>query len=303
MGPSLFWSAVDGKPRDFPGKRYTPAVNRATRRVVPSIRAVAIVPNPAKPRARQELPRLKKWFRKRGIAVSGPGGVSKSDAVITLGGDGTILAIAGRAASAGVPVLGVNIGRLGFMTAVEVRRLYPALERWLRGEWIVSERLMLEVMPPRASRPSFALNDAVIRIGSTTRLTTISAAVSGENLGDFTGDGVIVATPTGSTAYSLAAQGPIVHPEMEALVLTPICAHSFRQRPVVIPAVKQVELTLEDALDRGETQLCLDGQQVFWLRYRDSVRVSRAPFKLKLLQDPRASYFGVLREKLSWGGR
>jgi NAD+ kinase len=277
-------------------------VNRATRRSAVPIRTVSIVPNPDKPRARQELPRLKKWLRGRGIGVAGPSSVSRSDAVITLGGDGTILSVAASAAAAGVPVLGVNLGRLGFMTSVDVRRLYPALTRWLAGEWIVSERLMLEVTPPRA-KPCFALNDAVIRIGSTARLTMISAAVSGENLGDFTGDGVIVATPTGSTAYSLAAQGPIVHPEMEAIVITPICAHSFRQRPVVIPAGRNVQLTLDDVRERGETQLCVDGQQVYKLRFGDHVGISRSPFKLKLLQDPRSSYFGVLREKLSWGGR
>ncbi len=278
-------------------------MNRATPRSPVSIRTVSIVPNPEKLRAKQELPRLKKWLQSRGISVAGPSSISRSDAVITLGGDGTILSVAAAAAAAGVPVLGVNLGRLGFMTAVDVRRLYPALKRWLAGEWTVSERLMLEVAPPRTKARCFALNDAVIRIGSTARLTTISAAVSGENLGDFTGDGVIIATPTGSTAYSLAAQGPIVHPEMEAIVMTPICAHSFRQRPVVIPAGRSVQLTLDDTRDRGETQLCVDGQHVFKLRYGDRVRISRAPFKLKLLQDPRSPYFGVLREKLSWGGR
>jgi NAD+ kinase len=278
-------------------------VNRAIPRSALSVRTVAIVPNPAKPRARQELPRLKKWFRQRGIAVTGRAGIRRSDVVLTLGGDGTILSVASDAAQAGVPVLGINTGRLGFMTAVDIRRVYPLLTRWLKGELSTSERLLLEVHAPRSARPAYALNDAVIRIGATTRLTTISAEVSGESLGDFTGDGVIVATPTGSTAYSLAAQGPIVHPEMEALVLTPICAHSFRQRPVVLSADNSVSLSLQDPLARGDTQLCLDGQRVFGLKYRDRVRVSRAPFKLRLLQDPRSSHFGVLREKLSWGGR
>lgn len=249
------------------------------------------------------MPRLKAWLRARGIATVSAAQLNSCDAVITLGGDGTILAIAPSAARADVPVFGVNIGHLGFMTAVEVKRLYIALEQWLEGEWAVSQRLLLEVWPPRARRPLLALNDAVVRVASTTRVTTFSVWVNGERLGDFTGDGLIVASPTGSTAYSLAAQGPIIYPEMDALVLTPICAHSFRQRPVVFPASENLELRLEDKRDRGQIQLCLDGRKVFTLLRGDRVRIGGAPIKLKLLQNPRVSYFGVLREKLSWGGR
>ncbi|MBV9080560.1 MAG: NAD(+)/NADH kinase [Elusimicrobia bacterium] len=267
------------------------------------VRTVAIVPNPEKSRARQELPRLKRWLKKRGIAAVGRAGISRSDAVITLGGDGTLLAVAPDAAAAGVPVIGVNLGRLGFMTAVELRRLYPSLDAWLKGRWVASERLLLEVWPPRRRGPLMALNDVVMRTGATSRITTVSLSISGERLGDFTGDGIIVATPTGSTAYSLAAQGPIVHPEMEALVVTPICAHSFRQRPIVCPADRALEVRLEDANAGSRTTLCLDGQQTFSLELGDRVRIGRAPIKLKLLQDPRWSYFAVLREKLSWGGR
>lgn len=288
-------------PCSFPGTCILPRVARSP--LTSRIEAVSVIANPEKPRARQELPRLKKWLRARGIVTLGPAALAKADAVITLGGDGTILAVAPKAAREGVPVLGVNIGRLGFMTAVEVRQLYPALVRWLNGHWAVSHRLMLEVWPPRGRRPELALNDAVVRIGATTRVTTVSAAVSSEHLGNFTGDGLIAATPTGSTAYSLAAQGPVVHPEVEALVLTPICAHSFRQRPLVFPADKSLELQLVDESDAGRTQLCLDGQRVFTLRYGDRIRIGAAPIKLKLLHDPNVSYFGVLREKLSWGGR
>jgi NAD+ kinase len=278
-------------------------MKRPTRPPNAAVKFVAVVANPEKPRARQELPRLKRWLHARGIQSVGRAELHRADAVITLGGDGTILAIAPLAAEAGVPVLGVNIGRLGFMTSVEVRRLYPALTRWLRGQWVVSQRLMLEVWAPRARRPILALNDAVVRVGATTRVTTFSAVVGGESLGNFTGDGLIAATPTGSTAYSLAAQGPVVHPEMDAMLLTPICAHSFRQRPVVFSSDKSLELRLEDRVEGGRTQLCLDGQKVFPLRFGDRVRIGAAPIKLKLLHDPRVSYWGVLREKLSWGGR
>lgn len=267
------------------------------------IRAIAVHSNPDKARAKAELPRLKAWLLRRKIKLLSTHQLSKTDALITLGGDGTILAIAPQAARAGVPVLGVNIGRLGFMTAVELGGLYPALDRWLKGEWVLRQRLMLEVTAPRVKSPLLALNDAVIRIGSTTRVTTVYAAIEKEDLGCFTGDGVIVATPTGSTAYSLAAQGPVVHPDVDALVLTPICAHSFTQRPVVFPGRQMLELSLRDQREGNEVQLCLDGQRVFLLESGDKVSIRAASFKLKLFQDPEVKYFGVLREKLSWGER
>lgn len=304
-GPSFFGGNSDERSRVSKETCILRPVSSSNRPARPphAVRSVVVVANPEKARARQELPRLKTWLRGRGITVLNRSEMSRCDAVITLGGDGTILAVAPEAAQAGVPVLGVNIGRLGFMTAVEVRKMYPALRRWLAGEWTMSQRLMLEVWPPRGKVPLLALNDAVVRIGATTRVATFSVAVAGDRLGDFTGDGLIVATPTGSTAYSLAAQGPVMIPEMEALVLTPICAHSFRQRPVVFAGNETLELTLEDHVQSGQTQLCLDGQRVFSLKTGDQVRIGGAPIKLKLLHDPRVSYFGVLREKLSWGGR
>lgn len=266
-------------------------------------RTAAVVANREKIRAQRELPKLSKWLRSKGIRPVGMEGLSKADVIITLGGDGAILAVAPQAARAGVPVLGINVGRLGFMTAVGVDRLYPALEAWRKGAWTVSERLMLEVHPPRVKTPQLALNDVVVRLGSTTRLTAISAAIEDEHLGVFTGDGLIVSTTTGSTAYTLAAQGPIVHPDVEALILTPICPHSLTQRPVVFPADQTLELQLQDRSRGNEVQLCLDGQRVFVLKQEDRIVVRASHHRLKLLQDPKMPYFGVLREKLLWGGR
>lgn len=269
----------------------------------PVVRCVCLFPNPDKPAAKKAAVRLKSWFGKRKIQVLPLRRLKECDAVITLGGDGTILAIAPRAAEAGVPVLGVNLGRLGFMTAVESARLNAGLTAWLSGRWTMSQRLMLEVTAPRLKSPLLALNDVVVRTGMTSRVTTISASIADERLGLFVGDGVIVATPTGSTAYSLAAQGPVIHPEVEALILTPICAHSFRQRPVVFPARQTLELGMEDQRRGNELQLCLDGQRVYLLKTGDRISIKQAPYKLQLLHDPKVSYFRILREKLSWGGR
>ncbi len=267
------------------------------------IRSVVIVANPDKDKARQETPRLRQWLKRKHIATLPASSISRADGIITLGGDGTILSIAPQAAAAGVPVLGINVGRVGFLTSVEQKRMYPFLEAWLKGRLVIDERMMLEVVAPRIKAPQLALNDAVIRIGATSRVTTVFASIEKEDVGCFVGDGVIVATPTGSTAYSLSAQGPVLHPGVEALMLTPICAHSFTQRPVVFPAHQTLDLQLRDIRERTEVQLCLDGQRVFSLKSGDCVSVRRANATLQLISDPSVSYFEVLREKLSWGGR
>lgn len=230
------------------------------------IRSVAVFANPDKAKAIRELPKLKTWLKKRRIAVLTTTQLSKADALIVLGGDGTILSIAPEAARHGVPVLGINMGHLGFLTAVQIENMMKALESWLAGHWTLSERTMLEVRAPQEKKPIYALNDAVIRLKALTRVTTVQASIDGESLGQFTGDGVIVATTTGSTAYSLSAQGPVVHPEVEAMLLTPICAHSFAQKPVVFPLHCQLELRSMDKSRRSEVQLCLDGQRVFPIR-------------------------------------
>lgn len=249
------------------------------------------------------MPRLRAWFKKRKIAILPIGQLAKADVLVVLGGDGTILSVAPRAAVAGVPVLGVNTGQIGFLASTQLKSLYQTLDAWAEGRWVVHERMMLEVQPPKSRQPDHALNDAVIRLKSITRVTNIIAYLNGEKLAQFTGDGVIVATTTGSTAYSLAAQGPVVHPDVDAIILTPICAHSFAQRPMVFPADYNLDLELADRRGRFEVQLCLDGQRVISLQSGDRVRVRRSPYKLKLLQSPQASYFRTLREKLNWGGR
>jgi NAD+ kinase len=190
------------------------------------------------------------------------------------------------------------------MTATDLKHMYGALTEWLKGKWIVSSRMMLEVRAPRINAPLLALNDAVVRTGSTTRVTRIEATVDGVDLGAFVGDGVIAATSTGSTAYSLSAQGPVVHPDLDGIILTPICAHSFTQRPIVFPADRLLTLTHSDNRPgNNKVQLSLDGQRVFDLRQGETVRIRRSQYKLKLLQSPSMTYFGVLKKKLSWGER
>lgn len=266
------------------------------------MRSVAIVANPFKERAKKESVRLINWLARRNIRVLPPQQMSRAEVVFSLGGDGTVLSIAAQAARLGVPVLGINIGRLGFLTAGDCKDLNRVLDLWYQGKMEVSERMMLEVSARMFEKPLLALNDAVIRTGVTTRVTTVYASIENEELGRFLGDGLIVSTSTGSTAYSLSAQGPVVHPEVEALILTPICAHSFSQRPLVFPGNNTLCLQLYERRQGNDVQLTLDGQKTFKLKSGDKIFVGKSSHRLKLLQDPDLPYFRLLREKLSWGG-
>jgi NAD+ kinase len=200
----------------------------------------------------------------------------------------------------GVPVLGVNLGRVGFLTGTEVSRLYKTLTDLLNDKLALSSRMMTFVEPPRHTG-QLALNDCVIRVSRTARVIRLAAWVDGTYLGTYVGDGVIVATPTGSTAYSLAADGPIVQPETDLLLLTPICSHSLTQRPVILApeSVLEFEVEHQDRADR--IMLWLDGQVTFPLKVGDRIRVRRAPERFHLFYDPRQDYFSVLRNKLKWG--
>lgn len=267
------------------------------------IKSVVIVANRRKPRAQVESKRLKTWLKRRKIKALPSTQLSKADALISLGGDGTILSVAPEAARAGVPVLGINLGHLGFLTATDCRDMYSALENWVHGRWMISERMMLEVKAPCLKSPMSALNDVVIRIGATTRVTKIYPTIDREKIGCITADGVIIATSTGSTAYSLSAFGPVVHPQVDAMIMTPIAPHSFVQRPLVFPAHLKIDLKLHDYRNKHEVLLTLDGQKVYVLNPTDNVTVRRSPYRLKLLVDPKNPYFKILRDKLSWGGK
>lgn len=264
--------------------------------------SVVLFHSPEKPAARSALPRLTSWFRKRGVKVLPPAAMASADAVVSLGGDGTLLSAARRAAPAGVPVLGVNLGRLGYLTAADVSHLDKTLAALIDGKLPASRRLMLEARAGTApARP--ALNDCVVRGRDVARVVSLAVKVDGEPLGHFVGDGLIVSTPTGSTAYSLAASGPIVQPELDVLLLTPICSHSLTQRPLVLSADGVIEIMLENDGRSSEVVVSLDGQSSFSLKPGKSVTVRRAPARFQLLTDPSRTAFGVLREKLKWGER
>jgi len=233
--------------------------------------------------------------------------VSEVGLVLVLGGDGTLLSMADCIVRAGlnVPILGVNFGSLGFLTEVTLPELYPALEAALAGQAHIEERLTLSATITRAhAAPTtdIAVNDVVINKGARSRLIDLSISVGDGLVTTVRADGLIIATPTGSTAYNLAAGGPIVQPNVEALVLTPIAPHTLTNRPIVIPSSSSVRV--KPMMDeRDEVFVTLDGQAGSELHAGDEISVCRAREPMRLIRPATRSYFEVLREKLNWGKR
>jgi NAD+ kinase len=233
--------------------------------------------------------------------------VQEVDIVVVLGGDGTLLSVADAigASGSGIPMLGVNFGSLGFLTEVTLPELYPSLDAALSGRAHIEDRMMLQSTTLRGGATfadHIALNDVVITKGARSRMIDLSVSVGGEFVTRVKADGLIVATPTGSTAYNLAAGGPIVQPNMNALLLTPIAPHTLTNRPIVIPADSPVRVQplMED---RDEVHVTFDGQAGFQLQPDDDIRICRSERVLRLIRPSTRSYFEVLREKLKWGER
>ena len=230
------------------------------------------------------------------------------DLVLVLGGDGTLLAMADRIARTGrdLPILGVNFGHLGFLTEVNFPELYPLLEAAIAGTADIERRLMLRARVLRGGTRAaeyVSLNDVVITRGALSRIIELSVTVGGSFVARFHADGLIVATPTGSTAYNLSAGGPILHPAVDAFVLTPIAPHTLSNRPVVIPSSSPVLVTPVDGQADSEVVLTIDGQIGLALEPGDSVEIGRNPNPLRLVKSQAQSYFEVLRKKLKWAER
>ena len=284
------------------------------------IKKVGIIAKTQHRMAGDSLKKISGWLKDRGIEVymdkdtSGVIGEksyykraeipSLAGLIIVLGGDGTLLSVARLIEERDVPILGVNLGSLGFLTEIGMDELYPVLENVIRGDFTVENRIMLDVFIYREGKMVAnycALNDVVINRGALARIVYLEIKINGLYVTTYRSDGLIIATPTGSTAYSLAAGGPIVYPTMNALILSPICPHTLTNRPIVIPDDVKIEINLitpdEDAL------ATLDGQVGYSLNYRDSIEVRKAKNTIKLIQSPGKNYYEVLRKKLKWGER
>lgn len=229
------------------------------------------------------------------------------DLVLVLGGDGTLLGMADRIGEAGVsiPILGVNFGQLGFLTEITLGELYPALETVLAGRAHIHKRRLLRARTLKAGvvrEEHLALNDVVVTRGPLSRVVELAVAVDGGFVMRVKGDGIILASPTGSTAYSLAANGPIVHPEVDAILLTPIAPHTLANRPIVIPGTSTIEISPVES-QRFELFTTFDGQAGHMLAADEVVSVTLAEQPVRIVSSATRSYFDTLREKLGWGER
>ena len=228
---------------------------------------------------------------------------ARADLIVVLGGDGTLIHAAGLCGQREVPILGVNMGKMGFLTEVPRARALALLEKALAGELPVSRRLMLSVQVKSRERvilEGTVLNDAVVSKNALSRLADLEVFVGGTEATTYEADGLIIATPTGSTAYSLSAAGPIVLPTLDAILLTPICPHALTQRPLVLPPDVTVRVRLASA---SEMFVTLDGARGCPLEVGQEVWIRAAPTRTLILRNPEVDHFTILREKLRWGAR
>jgi len=287
---------------------------------------IGIAVKPGLTASRETLAGLEQWLRDRGVdavwsteadallasgsrkAIDRTDIPKQVDLVLVLGGDGTLLAMAKAIAESGrdIPILAVNFGSLGFLTEITRPEIFESLDRVLNNRATHDLRMMLRAVAARRGRPiatHLALNDVVFTRTALSRMIELSVSVGDQLVTSVKADGLIVATPTGSTAYNLAAGGPIVHPSMDALVLTPIAPHTLTNRPIVIPTEREVRVKSTSANAGDEVYVTVDGQTGFGLQQGDEMSIIKADRKLRLVKATTRSYFEVLRQKLKWNER
>ncbi len=274
------------------------------------IKKIAVVVNPKKVTASSLLLKLESWLKERQIQVMDTVSSSLADTlheaslVVCLGGDGTLLHLAHHMKGRDIPVLGVNLGSLGFLTEVKEAEVYDELQSFLAGRFQVEERLMLSCRATsKAVQREYdfcALNDIVISREGLSRILQVEVCVGNEKLTSFAGDGVIVATPTGSTAYSLSAGGAVVHPKVDAILITPICPHASALRSILVDERERITVKIEAAKESSKGLLTADGQENVEIDDSYTVEISKHSHRLKLLKSSKRGYFATLRENFKF---
>jgi NAD+ kinase len=281
------------------------------------MRHIAIIYKHARPEAANLAEQLRVWLEKRQIRVFFHENIDTSDvrcsysridipetvdAVVVLGGDGTLLSVARFLEDLSIPVVGVNLGGLGFLTEISKSTCFQEVEQILNGCFEIEERMRLQVQIQREGEDVFlqsVLNDIVISKGALARIMDLETRIDGRDLTHYRADGLIVSTPTGSTAYNLSAGGPIVYPTTSAIILTPICPFALTNRPIILPPHVTIQVTLGEQV--GNVTLTCDGQVGCRLASSDQLLISVAPNPLRLIKTPTIDYFKILRTKLKWG--
>jgi NAD+ kinase len=283
------------------------------------IKKVGVIANIAKEQSPEYTLRLRDWILGQGLEVFLEGQIagkigeakglemrelaSQVDLLVVLGGDGTILRTARAVVGHDIPLLGINLGKFGYITEVNLNEMESVLKVILQGKYQTEKRMMLDVAVNGRGEPlegHAVLNDVVINRGNLSRIVEMETAVDGRYLTTFKADGLIIATPTGSTAYSLSAGGPIVFPEQNLIVINPICPHTLTNRPIILPESAVVDVILRTK-EKGAT-LTLDGQLSFTLKSGDAITIRKSQYATTLISSPHRNYLEILRTKLGWGG-
>jgi len=269
-----------------------------------TLRQISIVTKIDDINAQQYAQKLTKWLETKNIACRMETITPELDMIIVLGGDGTLLHIAEMAARHAIPVLGINLGNLGFLTEFRTDETYSALEKILSQKVTIEKRLMLKtrlITPLKRSDSRYALNDVVISKNVSDRLMHLSTRAGKEYITTYRADGLIFSSPTGSTAYNLSAGGPLVYPGLATITVTPICPFMLSSRPIILPAHKNLVTTYEAEEDVGRAQVIIDGQPFMEMQPGDNLEISTAKHPLQIVASENRDYFSILRNKLNWG--
>jgi len=283
--------------------------------------SVGLIVNYKKEKTRETACRIIDWLNSKKLKVRIEGNMGKElgkeelncptekflkevDLIISLGGDGTLLRAARLAAVEDIPVFGVNLGGLGFLTQIGINDLEKSLEKLYQGRYFLDERMMLSCIVKRKEeeiKKFTALNDVVIGKGAFARIICLATYVNNDYVITYSADGLVVSTSTGSTAYSLSAGGPIVNPNINSIILTPICPHTLSARPLIIGENDQLKIKLESSEEK--VMVTIDGQEGFVLKTKDEVMIKRSEHKARLITFKEKSFYAILREKLRWSGQ
>jgi NAD+ kinase len=268
-----------------------------------SFRNIVIVGREDDSRVAEPMGVVKTHLKEAGANLLSKDKVANADLLISIGGDGTMLYASRLARETGTPILGINRGRLGFLADVTPDELISSLNNVLEGNFTTDSRLLLEARLHQSSggnMVAYALNDIVLQRRETGRMVDFETRVAGQYVNTHSGDGLIVATPTGSTAYALSCGGPIIEPQLDAVVIVPVCPHTLTDRPIVVSADQSIEVTL---LQRDETkaEITVDGFSMGGIEPEDKLRISAANTRVTLVHPPGYDFYGILRSKLFWG--
>jgi len=264
---------------------------------------IVIVGKPDDPRVTEPLGQLRAHLTKAGVTLLAREDVDRADLVMAIGGDGTMIYANRLARESGTPILGINRGRLGFLADVTPEEMLTSVDHVLQGNYTTDSRLLVKACLLRSSgdqEVAFALNDVVLQRRETGRMVDFETRIAGQYVNTHSGDGLVVATPTGSTAYALSCGGPIIEPQLDAIVVVPICPHTLTDRPIVIAANQAVEVSL---LQRDDTkaEITVDGFSMGDIRPGDKLQISAANNRVTLVHPPGYDFYGILRSKLFWG--